>query len=869
MATSYQMRAVRYDLLGARRGVIADLGLTVNVSESDAPQLGSLQVAAAESAGFGEVIEVGVEVFDGTAWVEPDGCRFIAVADDANENDPANVKTYRGEGLWSYVLGKGALEDTPQRSITNASTASKSGIDNIGFQSNWFTKTNHGLQDGERVLVRSTGSFRGASLEVGQYLYVRHVEANRFRLSGAKAGASSFKSTGDGDKSFTGISLRPAQPIILAPDHGFTKHEKVRFVSVGNALNVKTGEDYYVSDHGTGFLRLAAQRGGEYIDLGPSASGLTLFVTLDGKRKFTNLTPGRLVRNVMGEAVARGWAPPALARAFTAETDSDGAAWAETVDIEFNAGMSIWTIIRSLVEAGVCRVEFRGRALRLLNPLPAAPALAPTVKLGTASQVQVQRSYDDAISHATVRGENRIIARAAQGLGPLAPLGRLEEYERASGVVSTKYAQRLANQAAAGRGGIGRGYIITADPHQDGARRPLLDYEPGQYVTFAQGGTNHIGLVLEVQLRKSSDATITATSTLEKKRTAKQLRALRKTTKATGGTSLAGGAGLSSAVVVSGAVPAAPALTVVPVAATFTASGASTATARAAVTAVAATIEGAEIAATITEVFVRPDGQDAAQSWATIDGTALDLTGLQAGATYYVSARAIAEDGTAGVLSDEVELVTQLPASLLLPPSAPLVVSQMAVVSVQWDGLMRSSSAEGGTTTPTASLARVVAQLQQPDGSWADAGQQLASGGQAAQLDGLAVGSTVTVRLVAIDTAGNRSDPSPSVTVTVEGVDVTALGEEIRTELGKATDALLAAEGLSERIDDEVLPAIDAAAASPITDARLQSGSLSVWPFAENVVPAGAIAPGAVGSTEIADFALTVKKLRSDRHHLY
>jgi hypothetical protein len=71
------------------------------------------------------------------------------------------------------------------------------------------------------------------------------------------------------------------------------------------------------------------------------------------------------------------------------------------------------------------------------------------------------------------------------------------------------------------------------------------------------------------------------------------------------------------------------------------------------------------------------------------------------------------------------------------------------------------------------------------------------------------------------------------------------------------------------RIDSEVYPAIDAAAASPITDSRLSEGSLTKWPFQAGVVPSGALAPGAVGATEIADFAIAVRKLKSDRHHLY
>lgn len=73
----------------------------------------------------------------------------------------------------------------------------------------------------------------------------------------------------------------------------------------------------------------------------------------------------------------------------------------------------------------------------------------------------------------------------------------------------------------------------------------------------------------------------------------------------------------------------------------------------------------------------------------------------------------------------------------------------------------------------------------------------------------------------------------------------------------------------SRRIDEEVLPAINDAAASPVTDARLKAGSITVWPFTTGTVPAGALAPGAVGSNEIADFSLVAKKFKDDRHRIY
>ncbi len=79
--------------------------------------------------------------------------------------------------------------------------------------------------------------------------------------------------------------------------------------------------------------------------------------------------------------------------------------------------------------------------------------------------------------------------------------------------------------------------------------------------------------------------------------------------------------------------------------------------------------------------------------------------------------------------------------------------------------------------------------------------------------------------------------------------------------------ALGAAAAAQQRIDTEVLPAISDAAASPVTDSRLTEGSLTVWPFQANTIPAGALEPGAVRSSDIADFAITAKKFSTNRLH--
>ena len=88
------------------------------------------------------------------------------------------------------------------------------------------------------------------------------------------------------------------------------------------------------------------------------------------------------------------------------------------------------------------------------------------------------------------------------------------------------------------------------------------------------------------------------------------------------------------------------------------------------------------------------------------------------------------------------------------------------------------------------------------------------------------------------------------------------LAPDLTDELGSLNDQV-------GTVDDRISQAIDDANALPITSDRFTEDSLSIWPFIQGLVPSGALAPGAVSSSDISDFAITVKKLKDDRHRLY
>lgn len=114
-------------------------------------------------------------------------------------------------------------------------------------------------------------------------------------------------------------------------------------------------------------------------------------------------------------------------------------------------------------------------------------------------------------------------------------------------------------------------------------------------------------------------------------------------------------------------------------------------------------------------------------------------------------------------------------------------------------------------------------------------------------------------------------------------MSVDSLAPEITDQLTQLDDGLTSLDGqltqldsdLSELgtavggVDDKIAQAISDSEARPITSDRFTEDSLTIWPFVQNTIPAGALAPGAVGSNDIADFSLVVRKFKDDRHRLY
>lgn len=207
-------------------------------------------------------------------------------------------------------------------------------------------------------------------------------------------------------------------------------------------------------------------------------------------------------------------------------------------------------------------------------------------------------------------------------------------------------------------------------------------------------------------------------------------------------------------------------------------------------------------------------------------------------------------------------------------PSRPTVTGGLESATIRWDGLF--SGPDGATdetiVAPT-TFTRVEVHLSTDPTLAALTADTLKGtietprGGEIV-VSPLVGGVPVYARLVARNAAGKASGASFVGSGTPQAVEVAPVLEEIDAAEIRITNAAEMLLGLTPD-DGTVGVAINDAAASPVTDERLAEGSLTVWPFQEQTVPQGALQPGAVGAGDLADFAVAVKNIKSNRHMLY
>jgi hypothetical protein len=167
-------------------------------------------------------------------------------------------------------------------------------------------------------------------------------------------------------------------------------------------------------------------------------------------------------------------------------------------------------------------------------------------------------------------------------------------------------------------------------------------------------------------------------------------------------------------------------------------------------------------------------------------GTAV-IDSLVADTDYQIMIRAYVSASRYSAYSTALAVHTAKPNTKMGVPTTPTVSSSLGVVSAAWDGTL-------GTGNPPVQFVQTYAEISTTQtGTYTVAGSSLLGAGQISILN-QTVGSTLWLRLRAIDTAGTITDPSTAVSVVVTGVDASDLGQQFEDQIQAISDQAAAAQ---------------------------------------------------------------------------
>jgi len=117
----------------------------------------------------------------------------------------------------------------------------------------------------------------------------------------------------------------------------------------------------------------------------------------DASRSFGDLNAGQIFDPLIAEAQARGAAAAVTYASFDSATDSNGAAWTNTVTTSCSPGISILSLLNTLSTAGLMDWTMVGLDLRLYNPGTLGSDLTlstpPVILQGPRDLTQAQRTF--------------------------------------------------------------------------------------------------------------------------------------------------------------------------------------------------------------------------------------------------------------------------------------------------------------------------------------------------------------------------------------------------------------------------------------------------------------------------------------------
>lgn len=488
---------------------------------------------------------------------------------------------------------------------------------------------------------------------------------------------------------------------------------------------------------------------------------------VDDERTWSAASAGKVLTDLFAQHSTL-----AVTRTFTAGQDSNGVPWPteDVTDQTFRELASIDSVLSSLTGGAFCEWHTAGAELVLKvagTGLDLADVAAP-VKVGPgAKSVKVKTSVEDTATDFIIVSDQDDVPKQYV-TRPSIGVGSRQAIITVAGATTAEAALRMAEPIIDSMSTVRREVTVFYE-----STVPFVPYETfniGDVLKVKSRGAWESRRLIGIQVQTDDTKTTVRLTFGERFLTLQAKLAGRMTKVSLGTVTGAGGNGgvIPPSKTPSSGEPSAPAsVAVVANTAEFLPDGSAIATVTLDWPTITQTVDGANTLVTEYELWSRRvDGPSARIATSTDSTITIDLP---AGAERVVKVRA--SNGRHSAFSPEAAVVAALPEENTAKPSAPSLVAGLGVVTVSWNGLI-------GGSAPGAGFRRVIARYRLNSGSWKIAATFTTVAGQVATIQA-SKGDVVEAQLAAEDTQGRTSPWSSTGSVTVGGVTVGDLDDDV------------------------------------------------------------------------------------------
>lgn len=495
---------------------------------------------------------------------------------------------------------------------------------------------------------------------------------------------------------------------------------------------------------------------------------------------FYSLTAGQIVRTLMQEASDRGALTDIVWSSVGNTTDSLGVAWSQIITLKISPGTTYLQVLQSLYEYGMAEFEVVGLELRMYEygtlGIDWTTSSQPVIFRTGQGLVDSPRKHSlkDSATTVLVAGADGLYEKATDATA-LARRGRRIEVFSSQGTIHdqgtlTAYAQTQLNSVSRGKLEKTHGFSLCAGP------QPIRNFDVGDWVYSDVGDGLERLRIRQWTLTQDESGKFSGTVTLNDLFAEAEAALARRIRGITGGSTITGTS--QARPVQQGkdqTVPTKVTELTVSSAAYLTETGQIRSAATAEWVGVAFNTDGTS-ADDIDAYLVRWRYTDSSlytnpslENWAflVVQGeTHASWSGLEPAREIEVQVYVRDLTGHYSGISDSVFHLLASDASAPPQPSAPILSTIFGSVRIEWDGLGSSGeqmpldfshteihvSAVSGFTPSSSTL-------------WSRF-----TGKSATAYSNVAYGSTIFVRLVSVDLAGNSSAPSAQASGTARQV---------------------------------------------------------------------------------------------------